>query len=139
MEIAESIYECFVESSYKKLTRADANRSGHSRKMRGESASSNNYSKISDSNRKHRGKNVDNTKNRPKLTCLIYGPGHSSDECKALGDFGSKYDKIIPTKDRGHDYATINKFNRQKYNNAIVKQAVDEILPKENNKASAEE
>ena len=39
MEIAESIYEVVVEPSYKKPTRADANRSGHSSKKRVETAS----------------------------------------------------------------------------------------------------
>ena len=39
MEIAESIYEGVVKLSYKKSTRADANRAGHSRQKRVESAS----------------------------------------------------------------------------------------------------
>ena len=40
MEISESIYEGVVEPSYKKPTQADANRAGHSRQKRGESATS---------------------------------------------------------------------------------------------------
>ena len=40
MEINESIYEGVVEPSYKKSTRADTNRAGHSSNKRGESASS---------------------------------------------------------------------------------------------------
>ena len=36
MEIAESVYEGVVETSYKKSTRADTNRSGHSKHKRGE-------------------------------------------------------------------------------------------------------
>ena len=40
MEISESIYEGIVEPSYKKPTRADANRSGHIRQKRGEPDSS---------------------------------------------------------------------------------------------------
>ena len=39
MEIDESIYEGVVGPSYKKPNRADANRAGHSRHKRGESAS----------------------------------------------------------------------------------------------------
>ena len=35
METSESIYEVVVEPSYKKHTRADSNRAGHSRKKRG--------------------------------------------------------------------------------------------------------
>ena len=45
-------------------------------------------------------------------TCIMHGPGHSSVECKVLGDFGSKYVKIRPTKDRGHDPIPRNEFNR---------------------------
>ena len=38
MEIAESIYKDVVEPSYKNSIQADANRDGHSRHKRGESA-----------------------------------------------------------------------------------------------------
>ena len=57
---------------------------------------------------------VDNPKDISKPTCLINGTGNSSDECKVLGDFGSKYATITPTKDRGNDPEIRNKFNRQK-------------------------
>ena len=40
MEIARYFYEGVVESSYKKYTRSDANRAGHSEQVIGESASS---------------------------------------------------------------------------------------------------
>ena len=43
-ETEEFIYNGVVEPSYKKSTREDSNRSGHNRKMRGESALSNTYS-----------------------------------------------------------------------------------------------
>ena len=33
---------------------------------------------------------------------IIHGPGHSSNECKVLVDFGAKYAKGKPTKDRGN-------------------------------------
>ena len=46
MEIAEYIYGVFVEHSYKKSTRVDANRDGLVSKTRGESASSTTYSEI---------------------------------------------------------------------------------------------
>ena len=55
-----------------------------------------------------------------------------------MGDFGSKYVKIRPIKDRRHDTTNINKFNRQKDKNAIVNHAVDEILLWENNKVGTE-
>ena len=41
---------------------------------------------------------VDHLMDVSKQTYLIHGPGHSSDECMVLGDFGSKYSKIRPTK-----------------------------------------
>ena len=52
MEISESIYEDVVEPSYKKPTRADADRSGPSRNKRGESASSKNHPKTVESSGK---------------------------------------------------------------------------------------
>ena len=54
MEIAESIYEGIVEPSYKKTTRADANRVGHSRQKRGEASSSRILPKKGESADKHR-------------------------------------------------------------------------------------
>ena len=69
-------------------------------------------------------------------TCLIHGPRHSSDECKALGDFGSNYSKKRPTKDRRHDLVPRYKFSRHQEHNAIVNSKVDEILMHENEKVS---
>ena len=69
--------------------------------------------------------------------CLIHGHMHSSDECEVLGDFGSKYVKIIPTKDLRNDPVPRNKCNRKKENNDFVNSAVDEILLHENEKVSA--
>ena len=86
---------------------------------------------------KRRKIHVDHTEGKSKNS-LIHGPQNSSDECKVLGYFGSKYVKSIPTKDRGHNPVPGNKFNRQKDNNAIVNSAVDEILLNENKKVSAE-
>ena len=54
-----------------------------------------------------------------------------------MGDFGSKYSKIRPSKDCGHDTSNRNKFNRQQDNNDIVNHAVDDINLQEK-KASAE-
>ena len=139
MEIALCIYKDLVEHSYKKTTREDANHVYHSRKMRGEAASENTYSKTSDSADKRRKRYVDHLKNISKLTCIIHGPRHSSDECKVLGDFGYKNAKRSPTKDN-KNYSTNRKnFNRHQYKNYIVNHGVYERLPKENNKVSAEE
>ena len=66
--------------------------------MRGESALSTTYSNMSERSDKFRKRYVDHPKDISKLTCLIHGPGHSSYECKVLGNFGSKYSKRRPTK-----------------------------------------
>ena len=113
-ETEEFIYNGVVEPSYKKSTREDSNRSGHNRKMRGESALSNTYSKMSEISINHRKRYVHHPKYRPKHKFIIHGPGHSSYDCKVLGEFGYKYYKIRPTKDRGYDTATRKKFNRKK-------------------------
>ena len=86
----------------------------------------------------HRKIYVDYPKGNSKPTCLTHGPGHSSDECKVLGDFGFKYIKFRPTKYCRHDTVNRNKFNRQKYNNSIVNSTVDEIILNENEKIIVE-
>ena len=90
-------------------------------------------------NGEHRKRYVDHPKDIPKPTCLIHGPRHSSDECKVLGDFGSKYAKSRPTNDRRQDPANGNKFNRRHEKNAIFNHTVYGILMQEYNKVSAEE
>ena len=96
--------------------------------MRGEDDLSTTYSDMSESTGKCRNRYVDHLKGGSKLACLIHGPGHSSDECKVLGNLGTKYSKIRPTKDRRHEPATTKTCNRQKEKNAIVQRAVDEII-----------
>ena len=76
MEISEYIYEGFVKPYYKKPTTEDTNRADHRRKMRGEYASSNNYSNMSESSENHIKIYVDNLRDIPKHTCLIHGPGN---------------------------------------------------------------
>ena len=78
---------------------------------------------MSESAVNHKKSYVDHLKGRSK--CLIHGPGHSSDECKLLGDFSSKYSKSRSTKYRVHDPATRKKFNRHQKNNTIVNHVVD--------------
>ena len=112
MEIVESIYEVVLKPSYKKPTRVDTNRADHSRKMRGEAASSNSYSRINEIAGMRIKRYVNRLKDISSPNCLIHGPVYSSDECKVLGDLDSRYSKIMPTKDRRHDTVTKNKFNR---------------------------
>ena len=69
---------------------------------------------------KQRKRYVDHPKDISKLTCIIHGPVHSSDECMVLGYFGSTYYKSRNTKDRMQDPANKKKIGRQQKNNATV-------------------
>ena len=69
---------------------------------------------MSDSDGKSRKRYIYHPKYIPKPTCLIHGTGHSSYECNILGDFGSKYAKIRPTKDRGHKTTFKKKMTERK-------------------------
>ena len=73
--------------------------------MIGETASYNTYSNMSDSTNKRRKIYVNHPQDISKPTCLIYDPGHLSDNFKVLRDFFSNYDKSRPTEDRGNDLA----------------------------------
>ena len=136
MNIAEYIHEGVVETYYKNPTRADANRSGNSGQDRGEATSSQTHPVMDEIAGKHRKRYVDCLSSESK-TCLIHGPGHSHDKWKVLGDFGAKYAKGKPTKDHRNYPVPRKKFNRQQGNNAIVNNAVDEILLHETQKVSA--
>ena len=92
--------------------------------------------KTSESYGKCRKSYVDHLKGRSKLTCLIHGPGHLSDECKVLGEFGTKYAKYRTTKDHSQDYATMKRFGKQQDNNDIIQRVVDDIILQYNNKLS---
>ena len=61
-------------------------------------------------------------------TCLIHVPGNASEEYKVMGDFGTKYANIRPTKDHGNSPIPREKNYCYQENNAIVNNVVDEIL-----------
>ena len=73
MEISESIHEGVLEPFYKKPTRADANRAGHSRQNIEEAASPWTRPKKDESAGKRRKGHVDSQTEKSK-TCLIQGP-----------------------------------------------------------------
>ena len=100
VEISEYIYEGVVEPSYKKTIRADTNCADHSRQKRGESTLSWNRPEKGEIADKRRKRHVDSPTGKSKI-CLIHGPGHSTEECKILGDLGTNYANIRPTKYRG--------------------------------------
>ena len=91
---------------------------------------------MSESTIKHRKRYLDHTKDKSKLTCHIHGPINSSDECKVLGDFGTKYDTYRSTKDHRQDPATKKSFGRQQENNTMIQHVVDEIILQQNEKLS---
>ena len=96
-------------------------------KKRGGAALSTTYSDMSESAGKFIKRYVVHPKDRSKRIFLILGIGHSSDECKVLGDFGSKYSKSGPTKDRGHE--RVYKKNQQtEIYQCYFQHAVDEII-----------
>ena len=70
-------------------------------------------------------------------TCFVHGPGNYSDGFKLLGDFGSNYAKVKPTKDRGNHPVPRKKNNRQQEKNSIVNNLVDFILIDKTQKVSA--
>ena len=97
------MYAGFVEPSNKKPTRVDSNHPVLIRKMRGEDALSTAYSNMSGSSGKCIKSYVYHPKDRTKITCLIHGSENTSDECKFLGDFGTKYSKNRPNKYCRHE------------------------------------
>ena len=117
MEISKSIYKGVVEPSYKKNTRADVNRAGNSRQKRGEAASLLTCPEKCDSTGKFRKRHVDFLMGNSKIY-LIHGTVNYSEECKVLGDFGTKYaniyDILVLTKGEWTDHTqklelTLNK------------------------------
>ena len=94
---------------------------------------------MSESAGKCRKRYVDNPKDISKLTCTIHGPGHSSDECKVLGDFVTNYAKDGRTKYWLQKPATKKKFIRKNENNSIVQHSVYDIILQDNKKISVKD
>ena len=63
-----------------------------------------------------------------KLTFLIHGPGHFSEQWKLLDDFGIKYAVGRPFKDIRHEPTTTNICLGEKEVSDMVQHTVDEIL-----------
>ena len=97
------------------------------------------YYEMSESAENCRKSYVDHLKDRSKLISPIHGPGHSSDECKVLGEFVSDYSKSMPTKDHGQDPTKMKKFNRKQYNNSFFWREGDEIILQDIMKLSVED
>ena len=136
MEISESIYEGVVKKYYKKSTRTDARCAGHSINKKEEDTQLQKYYTMRGSVGKHRKRYVDCPAGESKI-CFIHGLGHSSDGCKVLGEFGTKYAKSESTKDHSNHLVPRNYFNRQQESNAIANNVVDDILLHETQKVSA--
>ena len=76
----------------------------------------------------------DHLRYKSKINCLIHSPGHLSDECKVLNDFGDKYAK-------GRDFGEHRKgpisnktFGKKQEINYIIQNEVEEIILQETEK-----
>ena len=96
-------------------------------KKRGEAVLSWTCPDKDESDGKRRKSYVDSPTGKSK-TCLIHVPVHSSEECKDLGDFVTKYANSRPTKDHGNSPVPRETINRHQENNSIINNSVDEIL-----------
>ena len=68
---------------------------------------------------------------------MIHGLRHSLDECKVLGEFGTKYAAAQPKKKRGSNSTPKKGYQKKKENHAIIDSMVDEIHMVESKKVSA--
>ena len=138
MEISEVIYEGAVEPSYKKTTRVDSNRDGNSRQMSGVSASSKAYSEVGNHSGNLNQRYIDHLIDRSKLTYLMHGNFHSSEQCKFLNDFGTRYDARRTLKELRQEPTSAKMQKKNHDVNAIIQHAVSDILKQdENTKLSA--
>ena len=69
--------------------------------------------------------------------CMIYGLIHYSDECKVLGEFGTKYAAAQPTNNHGRNPIPRKRFQKKQENHTIIDNIVDELHIVESIKASA--
>ena len=68
---------------------------------------------------------------------MIHCIGHSSDECKILGGFGTKYTAAQPTNNRGSNPIPKKVIRKIKINHSILDNIVDELHVVESKKVSA--
>ena len=99
MEIAEQVYEGWTPS--KTATRAEADRAIHGRKRKGvESVSPTNPENCcTDKRKKNNAGHINNCPTGDK-TCLVPGPGHTTEECIVLKEYSEKYAVQQPHKDK---------------------------------------
>ena len=127
VDIAEIIYEVAVEPPYK-ITRLYSKRAGNIRKIRGVAASSKSYSEVVNHSGNLNQRYVDHSIDKSKLTCLIYGKFHSSEQCKFLNDFGARYDARRTFKERRQDPTSDKMYKKNHDLNAMIQHAVSYIL-----------
>ena len=58
---------------------------------------------------------------------MIHGLLNSSDECKVLVEFGTKYAAAQPKKNHGRNPVTKNVFHEKQENHTIIDSMVDEL------------
>ena len=74
---------------------------------------------------------VDRSGKISQTTCIINGPGHSSDEYKMLNDFDNIYTKVRPFKERRKEPATKKEYGKKQYVYDIFQHTVDDIILQE--------
>ena len=126
MGISESIYEVVVTPYYLKTARSESNRTGLISKNIWEAASSNTRPATDGSAVNCRKQYVYFSKSEFK-TCMIHSIGHSSDECKVLGEFRTNYAASQTTKYRGRNPVPRKIFQKKQENHAIINNVGDEI------------
>ena len=63
-----------------------------------------------------------------KLTCIIHGFGHSSDECKLIKYFSTKYATVGSFKQIRKEPTSNKNIGKKQELNDIVQHAVDDII-----------
>ena len=61
---------------------------------------------------KHKQRYVDRPGDRYKLICPIHVHGHSSEQCKALNDFGTHYSTGRPFEEHRHKLTSAEQKNK---------------------------
>ena len=95
---------------------ADTNRASHDRKRKGGEAKSSTNSEKSRAGKRKKNY-AGHPRDRPtgEKSCLLNGPGHSTEECKVLKDYYDKYAAQRPNKKNPYSAAKNKRKNLVKF------------------------
>ena len=80
----------------------------------------------------HKQSFVGHMRERSKLTCMNRGNVYSSEHCKLLNEFSTRYAANRPFKEHRQE-STADEVQKKKEVNAVVQHAVNDILQKDEN------